>query len=527
MQTFVQRGKTVTLTPSSAVSAGGGCLFSSSLFGVAASDVASGAPGEFVTEGVVSIAKDTGAVSVGAPLYWNASTKKVTASSVGSRVGTAVAAALSADARVSMLMAQPAVSGDGKTLGLTRRPTGLPPAPPTITYSATAPTTGFAVLPWNEAANVVGASVSYNNANGTLRIDMAGAYSGIDIYHEGDELTFGWRCQTATAERVMVFVDGYPCMASPATPSVTTASGSFYYMRLVFGSVARRRIEILMTNINALTGLFLPYTCTAKPGPNRPNVMVVGDSFNAGSTALSSATQLPIAVLAMEFDANFIGNALGGTGYVKTNGSFGAFGAPDRLAQTAAVHAQTPIGAYVFMGSVNDDGQADIGPAAAAAWAAYRAIAPNASVVVFGPQPPNATETLNANRTANNMAVLGAAAGSGDVSAYYDMIGTQAGAPARAWAAFTMFNPAELISHIGAVWRHEATTAAQYPSTGAPGLQNPKWAPMTADLYGTGRVGATTGDGTRDTYLHSDQHHPTPQACQAIAGRIARALSRL
>ncbi|TXH90349.1 MAG: DUF2190 family protein [Rhodoferax sp.] len=104
MKNFVQKGEVLTLTPAAAVASGVGYLFGSALFGVATNDVANGANGEFITEGVVEIAKTSAlAISVGDRLYWDSTNKCVNKTSTAQQqVGVAVAAAGNPSATVLM-----------------------------------------------------------------------------------------------------------------------------------------------------------------------------------------------------------------------------------------------------------------------------------------------------------------------------------------------------------------------------------------------------------------------------------------
>jgi len=74
------------------------------LFGVATGDVAISTPGEFVTEGVIEIAKTSAlAISVGDRLYWDATNKCVNKTATAQQcVGIAVAAAANPSASVKM-----------------------------------------------------------------------------------------------------------------------------------------------------------------------------------------------------------------------------------------------------------------------------------------------------------------------------------------------------------------------------------------------------------------------------------------
>lgn len=104
MKNFVQKGDTLPLTPSAAVASGVGFLFGTSLFGVAANDVAASTPGEFVTEGVVEIAKTSAlAIAVGDRLYWDPAAQVVNKTATAQQcVGIAVAAAANPSPTVTM-----------------------------------------------------------------------------------------------------------------------------------------------------------------------------------------------------------------------------------------------------------------------------------------------------------------------------------------------------------------------------------------------------------------------------------------
>lgn len=99
---FKQGGKTLTLTPGAAVAAGTGYLFGAGLFGMALAAVSSGTAGQFVTEGVVEIAKTSAlAIAVGDRVFWVPGTSAVDKTAAGQVcVGVAVAAAANPSATV-------------------------------------------------------------------------------------------------------------------------------------------------------------------------------------------------------------------------------------------------------------------------------------------------------------------------------------------------------------------------------------------------------------------------------------------
>lgn len=108
MKTFVQKGEVLTLTPAAAVASGIGYLFGAGLFGVATNDVAINAPGEFITEGVVTIGKTSAlAISVGDRLFWDPAGKVVNKTSAAQQcVGIAVEAVNNPSATIAMKIGQ-------------------------------------------------------------------------------------------------------------------------------------------------------------------------------------------------------------------------------------------------------------------------------------------------------------------------------------------------------------------------------------------------------------------------------------
>lgn len=102
MTNYVQKGKTLLLTAPGDLTSGQGALIGS-IFGVATEDVASGANGEFVVEGVVTLPKAAGAVTQGELIYWDNTAKDATTVSTSNKlIGAATLAQASADANVTV-----------------------------------------------------------------------------------------------------------------------------------------------------------------------------------------------------------------------------------------------------------------------------------------------------------------------------------------------------------------------------------------------------------------------------------------
>lgn len=104
MKNFYQDGEVLPLTPNAAVASGVGFLFGTSLFGVAATDVSANTEGQFVVEGVVTIAKTSAlAISVGDRLYWDSVNKVVNKTATAQQcVGIAVSDATNPSPTVRM-----------------------------------------------------------------------------------------------------------------------------------------------------------------------------------------------------------------------------------------------------------------------------------------------------------------------------------------------------------------------------------------------------------------------------------------
>lgn len=93
MKNFVARGERVTITAGANIASGAGVLVGS-LFGVAETDIANGAQGAIVTEGVFDLPKaPSQAWTVGALIYWDSANNRCT-NVAGSLkiIGVAVAA---------------------------------------------------------------------------------------------------------------------------------------------------------------------------------------------------------------------------------------------------------------------------------------------------------------------------------------------------------------------------------------------------------------------------------------------------
>lgn len=113
MKNFIQDGKTLTLTAPYQRDSGKGAKVGF-LFGVAAQTVANGAEGEFQTEGVFDIDKESTTITfaVGDKVYWDDTNKRCTSVNTSNLlIGNAVKAALATDTTVRVKLGQSMLVG--------------------------------------------------------------------------------------------------------------------------------------------------------------------------------------------------------------------------------------------------------------------------------------------------------------------------------------------------------------------------------------------------------------------------------
>jgi predicted RecA/RadA family phage recombinase len=102
MKNYVQRGDTLTLAAPYDLTSGDGALIGT-IFGVASETVLSGASVDLVVEGVFALAKASGALTLGAHVYFDPLTKLATATSTSNvLIGVAVVAAGTSDATATV-----------------------------------------------------------------------------------------------------------------------------------------------------------------------------------------------------------------------------------------------------------------------------------------------------------------------------------------------------------------------------------------------------------------------------------------
>ncbi|WP_323985872.1 GDSL-type esterase/lipase family protein [Microbacterium plantarum] len=393
-------------------------------------------------------------------------------------------------------------------------------APAIVHAAATGMSGAFEIVSAQDARiTKLGHPGEWNSTFGQLRVSGPGHAVGFIV----GSATFEIRWYNNAPDNVLwLWVDGHPMTVSPETPAGLSAAT--LYTKLTFPTAKVRRIEFWAQNNDSWLDVRVPIGAYVAPLPKAPNIAFVGDSFLAGSDTTFCPTQKTAAyVMARSLGARAYNASIGGTGYATPTAAT-RFGSADRV----ALVAKTPdLDLIVMEGSVNDDPYAaNVQAAAEATYAAYAAACPGVPIIVFGPQPSNATDTISANRRNNVNAVKAAAASAPNVIAFIDMVGT-AGPAIPAWSSATTYSTGSLVTYRGSVWEAANGTGTVSGSGETPG-SSIRWKLRTLLYTGTGKVGATVGDGTRDTVLYSDSVHPTETGSYLMglrqAGDIIRAL---
>lgn len=141
--------------------------------------------------------------------------------------------------------------------------------------------------------------------------------------------------------------------------------------------------------------------------PERPTVLVFGDSWTYGSAATAPALGYAY-VLAELIDAETLVNGVRGSGYLKPGVDGPAFG--ERI---AALDPELKPDLIIIQGSINDRAQGEAGyrEAVAAAWDAMSAKYPEAAIVILGPAPHELPVGAATARIDADLAELAAARG--------------------------------------------------------------------------------------------------------------------
>lgn len=269
---------------------------------------------------------------------------------------------------------------------------------------------------------------------------------------------------------LMIEVDGQRVQASSITWDSSTST---MYTLLTFGSRAIRRIRVEGSEFSGFRAIAVgPTDAIWNPGGDRLTMAMVGNSITAmtGASLPNGGFAKSLGKLLGLADVREI--AIGGTGMVNPGTANSTFGDVHRVADVVACAPDI----IVIPASPNDTaytaGQITAG--ALATYQAHRAANPDTPIVAGGLFPGSAA----------------AAAGTIKI---------------------------------------EAAAKAAFDAWGDP---NSFWVPIVSDpdgswVYGTGRVGATAGNGNADLYVSSaDPVHPSQAGHDYYARRWAMAIER-
>lgn len=285
----------------------------------------------------------------------------------------------------------------------------------------------------------------------------------VDFMFDGDAFEIYTK---GVGAKYRIMVDGAWADETPYTDSV--ASGARHLIKVAFGSRANRHVRIEMRHDFRFGGIYAAPTDTVwKPStPTGPKVAVLGDSYVFGSGTDSAYVNGFVTELGYLMGwPNVRASGLGSTGYLETSG-----GATFRGRVDTDVIDWAPDIVIVF-GSVNDDGETSSAMQAEAEllYADIVAGLPDATLIVVGPPWPR-TPTASIQTVRDGIE-----------------------------AAATTANGVDLF--VDAVDSSDP------------------W------FTGSGRVGATAGDGNADYYTSTDSTHPSVAGHKYLARRIAAGIA--
>lgn len=273
------------------------------------------------------------------------------------------------------------------------------------------------------------------------------------------------------------------------------ASGNTYLLKVDAGSVMHREWMFEMDDPNMFGGLLTEQTSTIRrpSPPPRGTFAVFGDSISEGSNDANSFSTWPTRLAQSLGFTSAINLSQGGTGYL-ANGTGTAFRnrIPDIVAANPTV--------LLIYGGYNDNGQtlSAIQTEAEFVVSSIKSQLPNTIILLGGCwSPGNPSASL---QTINEGLKAAAASQSVQFIDTQDPLNVRNTAPA--WAATTSYFPGDIVNRNGVVY----TCISTHTSTGS--FDTTRWR-GTSWIHGTGRSGATTGDGNADVAISTDTVHPT------------------
>lgn len=388
----------------------------------------------------------------------------------------------------------------------------------TVGTTDTMKTTG-SVVPYQQATSPAGRQVG---AAGRRDEGMA----PIEFWYSGSELQLKFQAMNWSAQTTEVWVDNRPLAGSPITKNELVPDATVGYLYVKWSTARNRRIRIMNRGGAVLELRAGSAADQVIATTDTPLVGVVTDSFGGWTNYANDFQTFPEWMSRM-LNANIMLSSVGGSGYLvggQLNQKFGD-GARQYLLRTGKLDA------LCFFGSINDphtETEAVTRAAFRDTWSGYAAMNANAPLVVFGVQPAGAVTTEGSPVHRNNRLMYLEAAAHPRVRGFVDMLGTAKGdgsAP-PAWSATTAYTEGSTVRYKGAIYRSTSEGGATFTSATVPSA-SAYWQRVSWVFTGTGKVGATTGDGNRDVLIGDDGTHPMPAAGYAFGALAAGALVRV
>ncbi len=336
--------------------------------------------------------------------------------------------------------------------------------------------------------------------------------------------------------------DRYVSVAPVDVPT----SANFYYYNVTFATAAWRRVEIIGDQNLLFGGIWTGVADAIMPCAVRgPRVVYVGDSFCEGSGATFPGSAIPQRVFENLGWNNYVASGVGGTGLLATFGT-----ATNYRARFASDVLPFSPDIVILQGSTNDsNGGFTAGQMAAeciAAITALKAALPNVIPIITSSAGVNGPTGISNITWQHRAAMKAATLSSGGFwidllerplpPGYVPLSHILASSPGIGVSSFQ--TGGTVPPAVGATYsfadgtrcliKSVSGTAAPYTVTvEAGGLQT---AQGTGNVMtqvgdcpwsGTGRVGATAGDGNSDVVVSNDHVHPSQPGHDMIAQIIA------
>lgn len=383
----------------------------------------------------------------------------------------------------------------------------------TLSITATDPSAGMAIYP---AYGTDGLHNYINRTNDAIFQDYrAGAVPvRIRISSYAQTVVLRVRSEAALVSARVVLDDGSGRRHSQ-TVSLATSAGTAVFVVLDTGAVGHKDVDFVVYGVS---GVFDIRQAKLHPIALRPaqqrTIAFVTDSFGGPTAATALGADVFTQWVSDFLDCRVVQSTVGGSGY-GINGSGTAF---DGASRVSAIAAQQPTD-IVFVSGVNDN-ETTI-TKASAVFSAHRAANPSVRMWALEPLPTTSGNTVTA-ENANRALLLRQQAEAAGVI-HIPTTGISSGVVPPNWSSATTYNKGDRVTSKGAVWEYVSSNASSGTFT-EPGvslrMQLRSWI-----MYGTGNVGATTGDGPRDLLLESGGGvHPTAPWHVPAAQLIAQAL---